>query len=101
MQILMILGWALSLGASLYSLVLIARVLLDWLLFFNPEFTPRGIFLVVCNLMYSLTDPPVNWLRRFIPPLRFGNVAIDVGYIVLFAVVALLTRLGSWLIYLA
>lgn len=51
--------------------------------------------------MYSLTGPPVNWLRRFIPPLRFGNVAIDVGYIVLFAVVALLTRLGSWLIYLA
>lgn len=33
MQILTILGWALSLGASLYSLVLIARVLLDWLLF--------------------------------------------------------------------
>lgn len=95
MIVLVIVGWALTVFSSLYALVLIARVVLDWTLLLVPGFTPRGTLLVVCNMVYSLTDPPVAWLRRFIPPLRFGNVAIDVGFVVLFVAVSLLGTLGS------
>ena len=38
----------------------------------------------VLELAYSVTDPPLRALRRVIPPLRLGNVAVDLAFIVLF-----------------
>ncbi len=48
------------------------------------DWTPRGFLLVVGNVIFKLTDPPLRWLRKFIPPLRFGGVALDMGFLVLF-----------------
>lgn len=94
-----IIGTVLSVACSLYTLVLLARVILDWARFFAPRWRPTGVILLFANLVYGLTDPPLRWLRRFIPPLRLGNVALDVGFIVLFLGVALLGRVASYLIY--
>ena len=33
--------------------------------------------------MYTLTDPPLKLLRRIIPPLRVGGVALDLSFLVL------------------
>jgi YggT family protein len=40
--------------------------------------------LVLFEVVYTLTDPPLRALRRVIPPLRIGQVAIDLGFLVLF-----------------
>lgn len=89
------LGGAIALLASLYMLVLIARMVFDWIRFFSPLWRPRGLVLPIANVVYALTDPPLNLLRRFIPPLRLGgNFAIDLAFLILFLTTVLFENLG-------
>jgi YggT family protein len=74
----------------LYMLVLIIRLVIDWIQVFARTWRPSGIVLVLANLVYGLTDPPLRFLRRFIPPLRLGQVQLDLGFLVLFLGVQLL-----------
>jgi YggT family protein len=40
--------------------------------------------------VYSVTEPPLRWLRRYIRPLPLGAISLDISFIVLyFALVAL------------
>ena len=95
-------GWGLSVLINLYMMVLFARVILDWVQFFARGWRPRGIVLVVANLLYALTDPPIRWLRRFVPPLRLGGgMAIDVGFMLLFLVLIVAQRLANVLFFIS
>ncbi|GAB2590166.1 hypothetical protein Aab01nite_40710 [Paractinoplanes abujensis] len=42
--------------------------------------------------MWSVTDPPLKALRRVIPPLRIGNVSLDLASIVLLVILFVLMR---------
>jgi YggT family protein len=64
----------------LYVLVLLGRLVLDWIPFFNREWRPKGAGLVAAEVVYTVTDPPIRLFRRFIPPLRVGGIAIDFGF---------------------
>jgi YggT family protein len=64
----------------IYILVLLARLILEYIPVFNREWRPRGAGLVAAELVYTVTDPPIKLLRRFIPPLRIGPVAIDFAF---------------------
>jgi YggT family protein len=64
----------------LYIVVLLARLIMDYIPLFNREWRPRGAMLVVAEVVYTLTDPPIRFLRRFIPPLRVGGFAIDFAF---------------------
>ena len=102
MAILGWIGWGLSVLLNLYMMVLFARVILDWVPIFVRGWRPRGPFLVVANLLYSLTDPPIRWLRRFVPPLRLGGgMAIDVGFMLLFLVLIVAQRLVYVLFFIS
>jgi YggT family protein len=70
----------LNLALLLYVFVLFARLIIDWIPFFNREWRPRGAGLVAAELVYTVTDPPIKLFRRFIPPLRVGSIAIDFGF---------------------
>ncbi|MCI5825474.1 MAG: YggT family protein [Arcanobacterium sp.] len=74
----------------LYIFVLLARVVFDFIQLFKRDWRPEGIVLVIGSWVYRLTDPPLRFLARFIPPLRLGGVALDVGFVVLFFAVKLL-----------
>jgi YggT family protein len=76
----------LSLVVVVFLIVLLARAVLDWVQFFARDWRPKGAALVVAEAVYTVTDPPLKLLRRLIPPLRLGNVSLDVAYMVLFAV---------------
>mgnify|MGYP001696713021 CR=1 FL=1 len=85
------LGGAIALLAGLYLLVLITRMIR----FFSPLWRPSGLILPIANLVYALTDPPLSFLRRIIPPLRLGgNVAIDLGFMILFLATIIVENLG-------
>ena len=58
---------------------LIVRLVYDWVQMFAREWRPRGVALVAAHAVYSVTDPPLKVLRRFIPPLRLGGVSLDLG----------------------
>ncbi|MGL5931102.1 MAG: YggT family protein [Dermatophilaceae bacterium] len=77
----------------LYLLVLVGRVVFDWIRILAREWRPRGPALVVAEPVYTLTEPPLRALRRVIPPLRLGAVSVDVSFMVLFLGVALLYAL--------
>ncbi|WP_345750605.1 YggT family protein [Microbacterium rhizophilus] len=64
----------------LYILVLFARLVLEYIPMFNREWRPKGPLLVVAEVTYTLTDPPIRFFRRFIPPLRMGGIAIDFAF---------------------
>lgn len=83
----------------LYTLVLLARVILDWVQMFSRGWRPTGVLLVFANAIYALTDPPLRFLGRYIPPLRLGAVALDMSFIVLFLGVFLLRNLVQMLAY--
>ena len=79
----------------IFFVVLIARLVLDWIQVFAREWRPRGIVLVIAEIVYSITDPPLKALRRLLPPLRIGQVQIDLAFIVLFLLVSILLSVLS------
>ena len=50
---------------------------------FIRSWRPTGVLLVLANLVYGMTDPPLRWLRRVVPVLRLGGVGLDLSFLVL------------------
>ena len=80
----------------LFVIVLLIRLVLDWVLHFARDWKPKGLMLVVAEGVYTVTDPPLRALRRLIPPLRLGGLHLDLAFLVLMlASSILLNVLGS------
>ncbi|WP_367402381.1 YggT family protein [Kocuria marina] len=80
-------------------IALLGRLVLDWVQMFARGWRPKGMALVAASTIYSLTDPPMKALRRLVPPLRFGGVALDLGFLILvFAVSILQAVLAGFLL---
>jgi YggT family protein len=77
----------------LYFLVLIARLVFDYVQLFARGWRPRGVMLVLAEGVYTLTDPPLRALRRVIPPLRLGAVSLDLSFLVLIILIQVLIAL--------
>ncbi|GAA0972856.1 YggT family protein [Acrocarpospora macrocephala] len=80
---------------SLYLVLLIGRMIFETVQAFARAWRPRGPVLVLAEATYTATDPPLKFLRRFIPPLRLGTVAFDLSFTVLFIVVLVLIQVVS------
>jgi YggT family protein len=79
---------------SIYLLILIGRMIFGWIQVFARSWRPTGIVLVLAEGIFTATDPPLKFLRRYIPPLRLGTVAMDLSYMVLFIVVLILLQVA-------
>ena len=83
-------------GQTLYIILLVfigllwIRFIVDWVQVFARQWTPHGPLLVALEGVYSATDPPIVALRKVIPPLRIGSVALDLSF--------LLVMVGAWLL---
>jgi YggT family protein len=75
---------------TIYLVVLIGRMIFSWIQAFAREWRPSGILLVIAEGIFTVTDPPLKLLRRFIPTLRLGMVALDLSFMVLFIVILIL-----------
>ena len=62
------------------------RFVVDWVQIFARSWSPTGILLVVLEVVYSATDPPIKALRKVIPPLRIGSIALDLSFIIVMIV---------------
>ena len=58
------------------------RFVVDWVQIFARNWAPTGFLLVVLEIVYSATDPPIKALRRVIPPLRIGSVSLDLSFLI-------------------
>ncbi|MGZ4445099.1 MAG: YggT family protein [Nocardioides sp.] len=70
------------------------RFVVDWIQVFARSWTPRGPLLVVLEAVYSITDPPIKALRRVIPPLRLGSVALDLSFLIVMIAAYVLLRVN-------
>lgn len=71
------------------------RFIVDWVQVFARSWKPGGPLLVVLEAVYSTTDPPIKALRRVIPPLRIGNFALDVSFLLVMISTYVLIRVVS------
>jgi YggT family protein len=79
----------------IFLLLLIGRLVLDYVQMFARSWQPRGIALVVAEAVYTATDPPLRALRKVIPPLRLGSVSLDLSFLVLIIAVNVAIALVS------
>lgn len=70
----------------LFVVALLVRMAFDWVMYFAREWKPRGVALLAAEAVYSVTDPPLKALRRLIPPLRLGGIALDVAFLIVLVV---------------
>lgn len=72
-----------------------ARFVFDWMLVLNPAWRPRGLVVVVAELSYTITDPPIKAVRRVIPPLQLGSIRLDLAWTIVLIALLILMSLTS------
>ena len=90
-------GQIIQLILWLFLVLLIARLVFDYIQMFARSWRPSGPLLVVAELIYTVTDPPLRALRRVIPPLRIGQVSLDLSFLVLFILIYIGISLAGYL----
>jgi YggT family protein len=70
MGVVCLIGW-------LYLIAIFVRILLSWF-----PLDPDGFMATIGGFLYMVTDPVLVPLRRVIPPLRLGNIALDLSAII-------------------
>jgi YggT family protein len=79
----------------LYSFVLWGRFILDLVRNFARGWRPRGSTLVLSEIIYALTDPPIRLVRRIVPPIRIGGFALDFAWSIVMIVTLILLSIIS------
>jgi YggT family protein len=89
------LGQVLYVALWLFLILLIFRLIMDYVFMFARDYHPKGLMVVLLEVTYSITDPPLKLLRRVIPPLRLGGISLDLAFLVLFIIVNILISLAA------
>ena len=86
-----ILVWALQ----VYLFALFGRLVLELVRSINPSWRPRGFVLVLAEVTFTITDPPLRLFRKVIKPIRIGGFALDLAWTALVFAVLLAQSLAS------
>ena len=73
----------------LYFVLLIGRLIFDWVQVFARDWRPRGVVLILAEAIYTATDPPLKALRKVLPVIRIGGVGLDLSFLVLMIVISM------------
>ncbi|MGP9725084.1 YggT family protein [Corynebacterium sp. AOP40-9SA-29] len=85
--------YLIALILRLYWFILLARVIIEMIRSFSRQWRPSRRFTLIAEPIFRMTDVIVRPLRRIIPPLRLGGVALDVSVLVLFFGISILTSI--------
>jgi YggT family protein len=80
---------------NLFFATLICRLVLDWIQVLARDWRPHGPVLFFAEAIYTVTDPPLKFLRRVIPPLSLGGIRLDMAFLVLILAVSLTSQFLS------
>jgi YggT family protein len=78
-----------------FLMIVFARMILSWVPVLVRDWQPRGPILVVAEIIYSITDPPLRLLRKVLHPVRVGNMLLDLAFIALVILVSILMRINA------
>jgi YggT family protein len=90
-----VVGSIIDLILFVFLLLLFARFVVDWGQVFARSWSPKGFVLVLLEIIYSITDPPIRFVRRFVPPLRLGAIVLDTSFIIVLISVYLLRAVNG------
>ncbi|HEV2797977.1 MAG TPA: YggT family protein [Nocardioides sp.] len=85
-----ILGLTLYYVLYFFIALLWIRFVVDWVQVFARRWEPHGPLLVALEGVYTATDPPIVALRRVVPPLRLGSIALDLSFLLVMVTAFLL-----------
>lgn len=96
MPIVSIIATVVYIALTIFFVMMWARFVLDLAVTFARQWRPKGIGLVLAEAVYSVTDPPIKFVRRAVPPVRIGGVALDFAWsiVMLACIVAISIALG-------
>ncbi|WP_277499942.1 MULTISPECIES: YggT family protein [unclassified Nocardioides] len=89
-----VIGQVVELVLFVFISMLWIRFVVDWVQVFARSWEPKGVVLVVLEVVYSVTDPPIKALRKVIPPLRLGGVALDLSFLIVLVASMLLLQVN-------
>jgi YggT family protein len=82
----------------IFLLILFARMILSWVPVLVRDWEPKGPMLVFAEIIYSITDPPLKLIRKVLRPVRVGNMMLDLAFIGLAILVAILMQVNAHLL---
>lgn len=68
---------------SIYLIVLIGRLVFDFVQIFARDWRPSGVILILVEAIYTVTEPPLRLIRKVVPPIKIGQVSLDLGFLIL------------------
>ena len=74
---------------NLYVLILIARLVLEYVTIFARDWRPKGPLLLLSEMVYTITDPPLKAIRKVVPNVRIGSVSLDLSFIILLLAISI------------
>ena len=85
-------AWSIIATVLLVFLILLfLRLIFEYVFLLARGFTPQGPLVFLLEAIYTTTDPPLKALRRVLPPLRIGQVSLDLAFLVVFS--------GTWILW--
>lgn len=79
----------------LFLLLLIGRLVFDWVMMLAKDWRPAGGAAAGLEVMYATTDPPLKLIRRILPPVNLGAVKLDLGFMVLLIAIFVLRSVAQ------
>ncbi len=73
----------------LFQLVLVARIVVDWVGVLSPATAGAGLY-QARRITYGITEPVIAPARRVLKPVRVGSVSIDLAFTAVFLAVIIL-----------
>ena len=89
------LGTILYIVLNVFLGLMLIRLVVDWVQMFARSWSPRGPVLFVLEIVFTATDPPIMFIRRFVPPLRLGAIVLDTSFIIVLVLCYLLLELNK------
>ncbi|MEU4243714.1 YggT family protein [Actinoplanes sp. NPDC026619] len=83
----------LSLLLLLFQLALVVRAIMDWSVALAGPTSSGSFRYKLTRGVTVITEPVLAPVRRVIPPLRLGGMAIDLAFIIVFFAVVLIRSL--------
>jgi YggT family protein len=75
---------------DLFKYALFIRLIVDYARLFARNWRPNSFLIAFFEFIYALTDPPMKFVGRFVPPLKIGGVSLDLSFIVILIAISLL-----------
>jgi YggT family protein len=76
----------------LFKIALFLRIIIDYIRIFARSWRPNAFVLTIFEVVYTITEKPMAFVRRFIPALRLGGVSLDLSFIVLLIAIDLVSK---------